>query len=105
MLQILVRGRDDPHVNLQRIARADALEGLFLKHAQQLGLHLEADVADLIEEQRAAVCHLEAADLVTMGARERPFNMSEKLALQQAGRKGGTINLDEGFPGTGAVFM
>ena len=40
---------------------ADALEGLLLQHAQQLGLHRQAQFADLVEEDRAAVGHLEPA--------------------------------------------
>ena len=50
--QILVRGGDDAHVDLHRVARTDALEGHFLQDAQQLGLHVEADVADLVQKQR-----------------------------------------------------
>jgi hypothetical protein len=36
-------------------AAADPLELAFLQHAQQLGLEAWRDVADLVEEQRAAV--------------------------------------------------
>ena len=40
---------------------ADPLEGLLLQRAQHLGLGLEAHVADLVEEERAAVGELELA--------------------------------------------
>ena len=40
---------------------ADALELALLEHAQQLRLQLERQLADLVEEERAAVGQLEAA--------------------------------------------
>ena len=43
---------------------AQALELLLLQHAEQLGLQLRRDVADLVEEQRPLVRQLEAADLL-----------------------------------------
>ena len=43
-----------------RAVVADALELALLEHAQQLGLQLERDLADLVEEERAAVGELEA---------------------------------------------
>ena len=50
-----------PHVHPERLLAAHALEGLLLEHAQHLGLGLEAHVADLVEEERAAVGQLELA--------------------------------------------
>ena len=75
------------------------------KHAQQLGLHLQADVADLVEEQRAAVGQLEAADLVAVGAGERALDVAEQLAFQQARRQGGAVDLDERLAGPRAVVV
>ena len=75
------------------------------KHAQQLGLHLQADVADLVEEQRAAVGRLEAADLVADGAGERALDVAEQLAFQQSRRQGGAVDLDEGLAGPRAVLV
>ena len=43
------------------LVAADALELALLQHAQQLDLHRQRDLADLVEEQRAAVGLLEAA--------------------------------------------
>ena len=43
---------------------AEPLELLLLQHAEQLGLQLQRDVADLVEEQRPLVGQLEAADLL-----------------------------------------
>ena len=46
----------------ERARAAEALELVLLQHAQELGLRARAHVADLVEEQRAAVGLLEAAD-------------------------------------------
>jgi hypothetical protein len=49
-LQIAVSGRHDPHVAVDGMVAADAFEAAFLQHAQQLYLHLQGHVADLVEE-------------------------------------------------------
>ncbi len=55
-----------------------------VEHAQQLHLRGEADLADLVEEDRAAVRHLEEPGLGAVGAGERAALVAEQLALQQA---------------------
>ena len=57
--EIAVRRGDDPQVGRARGRLADphALAGL--EHAQQLGLDRQRQLADLVEEQRAAVRRLE----------------------------------------------
>ena len=88
------RGQD-PDVDRDRLRAADALERHLLEHAQQLGLDLQVDVADLVEEERAAVGLLEPADAVAVGAGERPLDVAEQLALEQALREGRAVDLDE----------
>ncbi len=58
--QIAVRRGNQPHVHFARLHRADALHLAVLEHAQQLGLHGQRQLADLVEEQRAAVGAFEA---------------------------------------------
>ena len=60
-LEVLVGRGQDPDVDRDRLRAADPLERHLLEHAQQLGLDLEVDVADLVEEERAAVGLLEPA--------------------------------------------
>jgi hypothetical protein len=76
-LEIAMRGRENTHVGAALLAAADALEGAFLQDAQQLHLHVEAHVTDLIEEQRTAVGKLEAADARRQGAREGTLLVTE----------------------------
>jgi hypothetical protein len=63
---------------------ADALELLLLQHAQQLHLRVERQLAHLVEEERAAVRQLEAADALLQRAGERALLVAEQLALDDA---------------------
>ena len=58
--QVLVGGRDQPQVDLHG-APAQPLDLALLQHPQQLHLHVRGDLADLVQEQRAAVGLHEAA--------------------------------------------
>ena len=60
-LEVLVRGGDHAHVRLERLVAADAVELAVGEHAQQARLQVRRHVADLVEEQRAALGLLEAA--------------------------------------------
>ena len=62
-LEVAVGGGDDPHVHLAGPAGADALELAVLEDAEELRLDVEGELADLVEEERAPVGQLEAADL------------------------------------------
>ena len=80
-------GRDQPHVGLDRLVAADALERLLLQDAQDLGLQRQRHVADFVEEQGAAVALLELADAAAVGAGEGALLVPEQLALQQVLRE------------------
>ena len=84
LLQVAVGRGDDADVDLLRLALADALELALLEHPQQLDLQLGAHAGDFVEEDGAAVGGLEAAGLVLDGPGERPLDVAEQLALQQA---------------------
>src|SRR5213079_3622399 len=92
--QIRIRCRDHADVDLDRLAAGDALEPLVLEDAQDLGLELERHVADLVEEQRAAVGELELAFLLLGRAGERALLVAEQLALEQTLRDGGAVDRD-----------
>ena len=65
-----------------------------LQHAQQLGLHVERQLADLVEEERRAVRDLEAPDLARQGPGEGALLPAEQLALHEPGRQRGAVDLD-----------
>src|SRR6266478_7919751 len=93
--EIAVRRRDQPHVHLDGLRPADALELLLLEHPQQLRLELERDLADLVEEQRATVRDLESSDLLRDRAGESAALVTEELALEETRWNGGAVDLHE----------
>ena len=81
--QVDVGGGHDAHVHLDRVHAAQAHELALLHDAQQLGLGLEGDVADLVEEERALVGQLEEALLGVDGAGEGALHVAEEVRLQE----------------------
>ena len=60
-LQVLLGRRDDADVDLDGAVAADAPDLALLEHAQELGLQVERQLAELVEEDGAAVRQLERA--------------------------------------------
>jgi hypothetical protein len=104
-LEVLVGGGDHAHVHLDRPRRAEPLDLALLEHAQHLGLRLQAHVADLVEEDRAAVGLLELADLLLGGAGERPLLVAEQLRLDQLLGDGRAVHLHEPLAAPQAVAV
>ncbi len=82
VFQVAIRGREDPHVHLDRLVRADPRDLAALQHAQQLDLRGGRHVAYFVQKQRAAVGIFELADAVGRGVGERPANVAEQFAFQ-----------------------
>ena len=80
------RGRPEP----------DALELAVLEDAQELHLDVGGELADLVQEQRAPVGQLEAADLRPGRPGEGALLVAEQLALDEGRRQGRAVDLDEG---------
>src|SRR5688500_3687646 len=95
LFQNAIRGADDAHVGVDRDVAADALEAPLLNHAQDLRLHGHIELADLIEEDRAAVRELELAELPRARSGERALLMTEQLVLDERGRNGRAIERHE----------
>ncbi len=74
---VLVRRRDEPHVNLPVANVADAAKTFLFEHLQQFRLNLQIDVADFVEEDRAAMGHFEQSLLRSGGAGESAFFVTE----------------------------
>ena len=88
-----------------RAVAADALEAALLQDPQELHLHLQRHIADLVQEQRAALGKFETADARAQGPGERAFLMTEQLALQQVRRDGAAIDRHEGVAGAARQLM
>ena len=95
-LQVLVRRRQHPDVDIDRIAAAHPLEPLLFEHAQDLGLRGERHVGDLVEEQRAPVGLFEASPAVAGRSGEGALHVPEEFALDQFLRDRGAVHLHEG---------
>ena len=66
---------------------------MVLQDAQQLGLQLQRNVANFIQEQRAPMRKFHAPEFLADRAGESAFFMSEQFAFQQSGRDRGAIQL------------
>ncbi len=105
LFQLLVRGRDDAHVELQGLLASDPPYLLFLDRAQNLRLHGEGEVADLVQKKGAAVCLLEKARVAGEGAGEGALLVAEKLAFEESFRNRGAVYGKEGVVLSRAVVV
>ena len=74
----------------------EAFEFLFLEDAQEFWLELERDVADFVEEKRAAIGEFEATDFLVDGAGKSSALVPKQFAFKQSIGNGGAVELDEG---------
>ena len=105
MLQIPVRGGDQPDIGPKRRRAPDPLVLPFLKNAKQLRLDRGGEITDLIEEERAAGGQLEATAFETIRAGEGPALVSEELGLRQRFGQGGAVDRHEGTFGAAARIV
>ena len=94
-LEVLVRRRDDAYVDAHRRVSADAIELSVGEYAQQARLRIGRHVADLVEEQRAAVGLFESSDALLCSAGERAFLVAEQFRFDEVLRNGGHVQCDE----------
>src|ERR1044071_5473566 len=77
-------------------APADAVDDLLLNRAQQLPLHVQGQLAYLVEEDGAARGQLELAGPPLGGSGERPALVAEEFRLDERLGDGGAVDGDEG---------
>src|SRR5258708_4750689 len=94
--QVTVRGSHEANVHLVSPSAAQALEFLFLQHAQQFGLQRRRYIAHLVQEERAFVGQFETANLLCNRSGERTSFVAKKLTFQQIQRDGSAIQFYEG---------
>ena len=93
--EILIGCRHHAHIDVTGIRAAQPFKLLLLQDAQQFRLQFERNVADFIQEQRAAVRRLETAQLLRHGAREGALFMTEELTFQESQRNRRAVQLYE----------
>ena len=101
--EVAVGRGDDAHVDLRLDVRADLAHDAILQHAQQLDLHRRRGLADLVEEDRAAVGLVKESALLADGAGERAALVAEELGLQQRLRQRAAVDRDELAAAAGVV--
>src|SRR5262249_30305852 len=88
----VVRGGDDADLDLNLLAAADPPERVLLEDPQELRLHRDVHLGDLVEEERAVVGELEASEPPFERSREGAALVAEDLALDQRLGNGRTID-------------
>src|SRR5690606_6785462 len=99
VLQVAVGGGDEAHVDLLRLHRADPADLALLQHAQQARLGIQRQLADLVQEQGAAVGGLHQAGATGAGAGEGALLVAEQLGFDQGFRNGRAVDRDQRRPG------
>jgi len=94
--QVAVGGGDQPEADLSDPVFSHPPVFLFLEDAEQLGLDCRRQVADLVEEQRAAIGLLQQSPPIGPGAGESAAHVAEQLALQEVAGDSGAVQGHEG---------
>ena len=105
VFEVALGGGHDARVRSQGLVAAHPPELLALEHAQELGLHVERKLADLVEEDGAAAGGLEGALARGDGAGERAALVAEELALDQVVADGAAVDDHEGLGGAAALLV
>ena len=103
--EVPIGGGDEANVDGNGANAAEAFEGFLLQGAEELGLEIERDVADFVEEQGSAVGHFEAADFLGEGAGEGAAFVAEEFTFEKAGGDGGAVECNEREISAGAEAM
>src|ERR1700737_665928 len=82
LLGVAVGRRHNPDVDLDFLLAAQTPDGSRLDRAQKLDLNVGRHFGDFVEEDSAAVCHLERARLLVGRARKRSLLVAEQLVLE-----------------------
>ena len=99
LAEVAVGRAEDADVDAERVVLADAADLARLEEPEQLDLHALVELADLVEEERAAVGDLEEPLAVGVGAGEGPLAVAEELALDEVLGQGAAVDRDERLAG------
>src|ERR1700722_3442148 len=105
VIEVVIGGGNDAHLGLTRAVTTDRLKLAVLQHTEQLGLHLQRQIADLVEKKRTAVCQLKAPDSIRHGSAKGTLNVAEQLAFEQLSGNRTAVELDQGTLTPRTVLM
>src|SRR6202142_3288911 len=89
------RRSEHAHVDRLECRPSHALDLLFAQGAQELGLKLDGQLSELVEEKRTAIGLGERALPALGGTGERPLFVPEKNALREGRRDAAAVHYDE----------
>ena len=87
LFEIALAAGDDADVHGNGARAAEPLDGAVLQHPQELHLHRQRHVVDVVEKDGAALGELEASRAILDGAGEGAALVSEQLRLDQRFRE------------------
>src|SRR5258705_10893660 len=94
-MEVFIWGEQDEEVDQTRARPSRAEEAPGLDRAQELHLAVGLHLADLVEEQRAAIGQLHETGLGADRARERTLLVAEELGLEHLARQGAAVDRHE----------
>jgi len=94
-LEFAIGGGHDANVDPAGARAADALDDAVLDDAKKLGLDVEREFRDFVEEESGVVGGFEEAGLVGVGAGEGALGVAEEIGLGEGFRDGGAVDGDE----------
>src|SRR5262249_25195709 len=103
--QVAVGGSEDATLGGYAVRGSDGTNLLFLQGAQQLGLQIKRQRANLVEEHGSTVGGGQQTVLGAVGPGEGTFNIAEELAFNQCRDERSAINRQERLPGVRTVGM
>src|SRR5271155_4864513 len=89
--EVAVGGSYQADINLLGPSASQTFKLPFLQGAEQLGLDLDGNIANLVEKQRALIGELKPSNLLRNRPRKGSLLVSEEFTLQQPGWNGGAI--------------
>ena len=95
LAQVPVGGGDDADVQLDALLAAHLHELPLLDHPEELGLDVEAEIGDLVEEKGAVIGQFEEAVLGLVGPGKGALDVAEEFAFQQGLHQGGAVHRHE----------
>ena len=81
LFEVLVGSSDHTHIGIDDLIRAHTVKLALLQHTQQLNLHLERHIANLIEEEGTALGHFKTAFTGSKSTGKSTLFVTKELGL------------------------
>ncbi|MEY4258681.1 MAG: hypothetical protein RJA56_1582 [Pseudomonadota bacterium] len=105
LFQVFVGRGDDANINGDGLVGAQWLDLSLLQHPQEFDLHVQGQVANFVQENRAAIGHFKAAHPFAHGTGESAFSVTKQFTFQKFPRDGPTVDGHKGPRSARALGM